>query len=119
MHAGQIGRCGRPGALEIREVPDPDPVPVAGELLVRTIASSTNPVDVKTRGHVYETGIPPLPMTLGWDMAGVVADRGTTALWPGQRVIATSPHLATGAGTWADLVVLPVGDLVPPGYSIA
>ena len=81
--------------------------PAAGELLVRTTASSINPVDVKTRSRVYGPGIPPLPMMLGWDLADMVADRGTTVLRPGQRVIAMSPQLAAGAGTWADLVALP------------
>jgi NADPH:quinone reductase-like Zn-dependent oxidoreductase len=107
MRAIQIDRFGGPEVLEVREVADP--APAAGELLVRTIASSINPVDVKTRGHVYDTGMPPLPMTLGWDLAGVVADPGPSALRPGQRVIAMSPQLAAGVGTWADLVVLPAG----------
>jgi hypothetical protein len=51
--------------VEVCQVPDP--VPAAGELVVRVIASGINPVDVKTRAHVYETGVPPLPMTLGAD----------------------------------------------------
>ena len=117
MRAIQIDRFGGPAVLEVREVPDP--VPAAGELLVRTIASSINPVDVKTRSRVYETGIPPLPMTLGWDLAGVVADPGTTGLRPGQRVIAMSPQLAAGAGTWADLVALPAGLVAPAPVTVS
>lgn len=70
MRAVQIDRFGGPQVLQVRQVPDP--VPAAGELLVRVIASGINPVDVKTRGHVYQTDMPPPPMTLGWDLAGVV-----------------------------------------------
>lgn len=117
MRAIQIDRFGGPTVLEVREVPNP--VPAAGELLVRTTASSINPVDVKTRSRVYETGIPPLPMMLGWDLAGMVADRGTTVLRPGQRVIAMSPQLAAGAGTWADLVALPVGLVAPAPATVS
>ena len=51
MRAVQIDRFGGPEVLEVRQVPDP--VPAAGELLVRVIASDINPVNVKTRGHVY------------------------------------------------------------------
>ena len=117
MRAIQIDRFGGPTVLEVREVPNP--VPAAGELLVRTTASSINPVDVKTRSRVYETGIPPLPMMLGWDLAGMVADRGTTVLRPGQRVIAMSPQLAAGAGTWADLVALPAGLVAPAPATVS
>ena len=113
MRAIQIDRFGGPTVLEVREVPNP--VPAAGELLVRTTASSIDPVDVKTRSRVYETGIPPLPMMLGFELAGMVADRGTTVLRPGQRVIAMSPQLAAGAGTWADLVALSRQALFCPG----
>ena len=111
MRAVQIDRFGGPEVLEVRQVPDL--APAAGELLVRVIASDINPVDVKTRGHVYKTGMPPLPMTLGWDLAGVVTDGGGTTLRAGQRVIAMSPQLATGAGTWADLVALPASLVAP------
>ena len=117
MRAIQIDRFGGPTVLEVREVPDP--VPAAGELLVRTTASSINPVDVKTRSRVYETGIPPLPMMLGWDLPGMVADRGTTVLRPGQRVIAMSPQLAAGAGTWADLVALPARLVAPAPATVS
>jgi hypothetical protein len=47
--------------------------------------------------------MPPLPMTLVWELVGVVADPDPTALRPGQRVIAMSPQLAAGTGpgqTW-------------------
>jgi NADPH:quinone reductase-like Zn-dependent oxidoreductase len=102
MRAVQIDCHGGIDVLTLREVPVP--VPAAGEVLVRTVASSINPVDWKTRA--WDRG-PDFPMTLGWDLAGVVADSTVPQLTPGDRVVAMSGQLATGLGTWADLVAVP------------
>lgn len=105
MRAIQIDRFGTPDILDVVDVPEPEPGP--GEVLIRTVASSINPVDDKTREGAIAEGTPPLPMTLGWDLAGVVIDGGSTGLRAGERVIAMSHQLRTGRGTWADLVPLP------------
>ncbi|MFC5181147.1 NADP-dependent oxidoreductase [Actinomadura harenae] len=105
MRAIQIDRFGGPDVLGLAEVPRPEPGP--GDVLIRTIATSLNPVDDKTREGVIGGGTPPLPMTLGWDLAGIVVDAGDSGLGAGERVIAMSHQLATGRGTWADLVALP------------
>ncbi|WP_460348445.1 NADP-dependent oxidoreductase [Actinoallomurus acanthiterrae] len=89
----------------IRELPAPDPH--AEEVLVRVVASSLNPVDVKTRNGTVRGGTPPLPTTLGWDLAGVVVSAGDSGLSVGERVIAMLPQLAAGHGAWADLVSVP------------
>jgi NADPH:quinone reductase-like Zn-dependent oxidoreductase len=102
MRAVQIDRHGGIDVLTLREVPTP--VPAAGEVLVRTIASSINPVDWKTRA--WDRG-PAFPMTLGWDLSGVVAHSTVPRFAPGDRVIAMSGQIATGLGTWADLVAVP------------
>jgi NADPH:quinone reductase-like Zn-dependent oxidoreductase len=47
MRAVQIDRHGGIDVLTLRELPAP--VPATGEVLVRTVASSINPVDWKTR----------------------------------------------------------------------
>jgi hypothetical protein len=65
MRAVQIDRHGGPDVLALREVAAPEPA--AGEVLIRTAASSLNPVDRKTRA--WQVG-PPLPATLGWDISG-------------------------------------------------
>ncbi|WP_234430789.1 zinc-binding dehydrogenase [Streptomyces sp. NRRL F-4489] len=64
-------------------------------------------MDDKTREGAIGEGAPPLPMTLGWDLAGVVVDGGGSGLRAGERVIAMSHQLSSGRGTWADLVALP------------
>src|SRR3954468_17093267 len=94
MRAVQIDRHGGIDVLTLREVPTP--VPAAGEVQVRTIASSINPVDWKTRA--WDRG-PAFPMTLGWDLAGVVAHSTVPRFAPGDRVIAMSGQIATGLGT--------------------
>jgi len=107
MKAVQIDRFGGPDVLRVREVPDPEPGP--GEVLVRLVASTINPVDVKVRSGAERPTHLPLPLTLGWDLAGQVVGTGPGAhrFHPGQHVLAMSAMAATGRGTWAELVALP------------
>jgi NADPH:quinone reductase-like Zn-dependent oxidoreductase len=105
VRAIQIDRFGTPDVLGIVDAPEPEPGP--GEVLIRTVATSINPVDDKTREGAIGEGTPPLPMTLGWDLAGIVVDGGDSGLRAGERVIAMSHQLGSGRGTWADLVALP------------
>ncbi|MDT0570864.1 NADP-dependent oxidoreductase [Streptomyces sp. DSM 3412] len=102
MLAVQIDVHGGPEVLEVREIAEPVPGP--GEVLVRTVASSLNPVDWKTRA--WDVG-PQFPMTLGWDLAGVVVASSSAEFAVGDRVIAMSAQIATGRGTWAQSVALP------------
>ncbi|WP_405902921.1 NADP-dependent oxidoreductase [Streptomyces sp. NBC_00656] len=102
MRAIQIARHGGPEVLSVREIPQP--TPGAGEVLIRTVASSLNPVDWKTRA--WEVG-PELPATLGWDLAGVVTASNHPRYRPGDQVIAMSAQIATSRGTWAEQVSLP------------
>ncbi|WP_257004464.1 NADP-dependent oxidoreductase [Streptomyces sp. SA15] len=88
-------------------------------MLIRTVATSINPVDDKTREGAIGEGTPPLPMTLGWDLAGIVVDGGSSGLRPGERVIAMSHQLSTGRGTWADLVALPAHCLAPAPQAVS
>ncbi|KUJ67719.1 alcohol dehydrogenase [Streptomyces albus subsp. albus] len=108
MRAVQIDRHGGPDVLTLREIAAPEPA--AGEVLIRTAASSLNPVDWKTRA--WEVG-PPLPATLGWDISGRVVASNDPAHEVGAQVIAMSAQIATGRGTWAELVALP-GHLLAP-----
>ncbi|MGW4498826.1 alcohol dehydrogenase catalytic domain-containing protein [Micromonospora sp. NPDC004336] len=69
MRAIQIDRFGAPDVLSLVEAPPPEPAP--GEVVIRAVATSINPVDDKTREGAIGEGTPPLPMTLGWDLAGM------------------------------------------------
>jgi NADPH:quinone reductase-like Zn-dependent oxidoreductase len=117
MRAVRIDRFGEPSVLRVEEVPEP--VLADGEVLIRTIATSINPVDDKTREGAIGEGTPPLPMTLGWDLAGVVLDAGTSDFRAGERIIAMSHQLSTGRGTWADIVALPASGVAPAPVSVS
>ncbi|MEC3919202.1 NADP-dependent oxidoreductase [Nocardia sp. CDC160] len=117
MRAIRIDRYGGVEALRVDDVPEISAGP--GEVLIATIATSINPVDNKTREGAIGEGSPPLPATLGWDLAGVVIDADVTDLRPGQRVFAMSHQLETGRGTWADLVALPADSVAPAPVSIS
>lgn len=111
MRAAQIDRYGDGSAVTVRTVPMPRPA--AGELRIRVAASSINPVDIKIRSGAECPDLP-MPLTLGWDLAGHVVDTGpdtVTTLRPGAPVVAMSAMGATGRGTWTDYVCLPT-DLV-------
>jgi NADPH:quinone reductase len=101
VRAWQVTRYGRPSeALELLEVSEP--VPAAGEILVRTTASVLNYNEVDGCHGRYLTINPPLPYTLGMECVGEVVDAGPGAeSWIGKRVTA-SGRGATGAH--ADLV---------------
>jgi NADPH:quinone reductase-like Zn-dependent oxidoreductase len=59
------------------------------------------------------------PVTLGWDLAGIVVASGTPAFAVGDRVIGISAQIATGVGTWAELVALPADQLAPAPASVS
>ncbi|MFI7462184.1 NADP-dependent oxidoreductase [Nonomuraea sp. NPDC049646] len=109
MRAVRITRFGGPDVLTVAEAPPPRALD--GEVLVRVVASALNPVDDKTREGAIGAGSPPLPATLGWELAGIVVDSRDDALPVGERVFGMSHQLGTGRGTWADLVAMPAGSL--------
>ncbi|MFC7488728.1 NADP-dependent oxidoreductase [Knoellia sp. CPCC 206453] len=100
----------------------PAPRPEPGEVRVRVLAASLNPVDAMVRdgmfhdlGHITHSQ----PLGLGWDLVGVVDDVGEEEVgWaPGKRVAAllTGPDKRLGA--LSEFVVVPAKDLaaVPDG----
>jgi NADPH:quinone reductase-like Zn-dependent oxidoreductase len=113
----RIDRFGGPDVLAVQDVPDPEPAP--DEVLVRVVASSINPVDGKTRADRIRGGVPPLPMILGWDLAGIVVQPGAGPFRVGDRVVGMSAQLAAGRGTWADLVALPERVLAPAPAAVS
>ncbi len=115
MRAAQLERAGLDG---LRVVPRPDPVPRDGEVLVDVVASSINPVDVKTIGGTFGVPREDAPLSPGWDVAGVVVDANGTDLRVGTRVIGMSHQLSSGTGTWAERVALPRPALAPAPRSI-
>src|SRR5918993_5870408 len=64
---------GTPDSFQLMEISNPVPGP--GEVLVRVVAASVNPVDVKIRRN-GELAVPEGPVILGCDMAGEILALG-------------------------------------------
>jgi NADPH:quinone reductase-like Zn-dependent oxidoreductase len=119
----QAVRVHEGGALAYETVPDPEPQ--AGEALVELRCAGLNRRDVLVTRGVYPF---PLPLIPGSDGAGVRRDTGAeVAIYPalGWRAGDAFPgddfQILGGPrdGTYAELVALPVANLVPkpPGFS--
>jgi NADPH2:quinone reductase len=83
-----------------------DPVPLAGQVLVRVIAASVNPVDTKIR-RIGHASSPELPALLGCDMAGEVVAVGAdvSRFGVGDRVYGCVGGVRGSPGTYAQLVL--------------
>ncbi len=77
MKAIRINEFGGPEVLKLEEIERPVPAP--DEILVHVYASGVNPVDwvVRNGGNDALRPYLTLPMTLGWDAAGIVAEAGS------------------------------------------
>ncbi len=83
MKAIRIGAFGPPEVLQLAEVPDP--IPGAGQCLVRVHAVGVNPVDALIRAGTYPT-VPAPPFTPGIDGAGVLEGAPPESFRAGDRV---------------------------------
>ena len=77
MKAVRIHAFGGPEVLQLEDVARPVPAP--DELLIKVYASGVNPADwvVREGGNAVLRSFLTLPMTLGWDAAGVVEEVGS------------------------------------------
>jgi NADPH:quinone reductase len=100
MKAIRVKEFGGPEALQLEEVPTPQPG--SGQVLVRMHAIGVNPVETYTRAGKYAR-LPTLPYTPGNDGAGVVEQvgPGVTGLKRGDRVY-TAGSLS---GTYAEFAL--------------
>jgi NADPH:quinone reductase len=107
MRAIVISQFGAPEVL--RETTRPDPVPGAGEVLIRVAASGVNRPDVLQRKGAYAPppGASDLP---GLEVAGTLVggDIAATGLKQGDRVCALLP-----GGGYAELCVAPAVQVLP------
>jgi NADPH:quinone reductase-like Zn-dependent oxidoreductase len=75
VKAARIHQHGDPSVIRVDDVPLPAPGP--GEVLVKVAATSFNPTETALRsGALRSLFAIELPYTLGWDIAGTVADTG-------------------------------------------
>ncbi|MFF8574102.1 zinc-binding dehydrogenase [Streptomyces sp. NPDC015408] len=91
-------------AFAARELPRPVPGP--GQVLVRVLATSVNPLDLQTRRGDYRDQVA-LPAVIGNDVSGVVVEAGPGAgeFRPGDEVWYLAPVFA-GQGTYAEFHVV-------------
>jgi len=105
MKAIQVKQPGGPEAMELVDLPVPEPK--ANEAVVKLAASGVNFIDVYFREGRYKA---PLPLVLGQEGAGVVTAVGAevTTLKPGGHVAWTGPF-----GAYAEYAAVPAEKLVP------
>ncbi|WP_328580717.1 NADP-dependent oxidoreductase [Streptomyces sp. NBC_00370] len=111
MRAVRQHTFGGPQVLRIDRAPRPEPLWT--EVLVRVSAAGVNPVDAKTReGGGISSAQGGLPMTLGWDVSGVVEEvgSGVTRFAPGDEVYGMVNFPRVGAG-YAEYVTADSGQL--------
>ena len=115
MKAAVLHEYGGPSKLKYEDLPDPIPGP--GEVRVRVLAVSVNPVDWKMRsGEARERFPVEFPGVLGRDLAGMVESigEGVTGFAEGDKVFALALH------TYAELCVVKDADLahLPDGLDM-
>lgn len=102
----------------LHEIETPDPLALAGEVVVRIEAAGVNPIDAKLRSAKRPS--PPIeePRTVGFDGAGVVESLGdgVDGFAVGDRVAIRDTR-----GTYASLLAVPVENLaaLPDGVTAA
>ena len=115
MKAVVAHEYGAPEVLKFEEVPRPEPK--ENEALVRVIASSVNPADPLTLSGKYarEFGTH-LPLTPGYDIAGVVEKTGAnvTRLKVGEAIYG----YPTFGGGWAEYVLVTQGEVAAKPKSL-
>jgi NADPH2:quinone reductase len=104
MKAIVVREFGSPEFMKLEEVPEP--VPGAGQVLVRVHAVGVNPYDTYMLSGNYATR-PPLPYTPGADASGVVehVGPGVTAVKPGDRVYVGGTAAYRSYGAYAQKVL--------------
>jgi len=105
MRQAVIPRHGDANVFQMRDAPDPSPGD--GEVRIRVRAAGVNFADLLARIGVYPDA-PPLPMVVGYEVAGVVdaVGGGVNTVHPGDRVVAL-----TRFGGYADVVVVPAAQV--------
>lgn len=103
MKAAQINAYGGREVVEINEVPQPKAS--EGRVVVEVRAAGVNPFDWKIRQGYFQKMVPlKMPVTLGGDFSGVVAEvgAGVTGFKEGDEVFGSAHVLAGGSGSFTE-----------------
>jgi NADPH:quinone reductase len=116
MRAVVVRNYGGPEALEVIDVPVPEPG--RGQVRIRVEAAAVNPVDIATREGLMNVARPGVirersQVGIGWDVAGVIDATGpdVTGFAAGERVIGLRDRLDQPLGTYAEQAVLDAADV--------
>lgn len=104
MKAMVIEAFGGPEVFVERETPTPEPA--EGQVRIRVLASSVNPLETKIRSGLVKTG-PAMPAILNGDVAGVVdmVGPGVKAFVVGDEVFGCAGGVSQWQGALADYMV--------------
>ncbi|MFO0796640.1 MAG: NADPH:quinone reductase [Gemmataceae bacterium] len=124
MKAAFLDQPGPPEVIRTGELPTP--TPGAGEVLVRVIAASVNPIDTYIRAGMVAMTLPK-PFIPGCDLAGVVeaVGAGVKRFHVGDRVWGSNQGLLGRQGTFAEYAAVgeqwlyPTPDGVPDEQAAA
>lgn len=108
MKAAVFNEFGGPEKVKLTSIETPELK--EGEVLVKVKAAGVNPVDaVIVKGYYREMMPHSFPIVPGWDLAGVVEDRGHGArrFDVGEEVYAYARRPEVKWGTFAEYVVIP------------
>lgn len=110
MKAIVVREFGAPDVMRIEE--SPDPIPNAGQVVIRAKAIGVNPVDTYIRAGTYARK-PSLPYTPGSDVAGIVeaVGPGVSTVNKGDRVY--THGVAANSGAYGELVVAEASQTYP------
>ncbi|MBL1081675.1 NADP-dependent oxidoreductase [Streptomyces actinomycinicus] len=115
MRAAVVKTFGGPDAVEIAEVPLPEPA--AGQVRIKVAAGALNPVDLYVRSGAF--GGAGKTIGLGWDVAGTVDAVAAPAAWQaGDPVVALVPGVAEPLAAHAEYVVVDAGQVAAAPASV-
>ena len=115
MKAVRIHDFGGADVLHLENVPVPHPG--SGEVLIKVLAASVNPVDYKMRSGQFKPPGMTMPATLGRDISGVIESvgRNVVEVKPGDEVFAL---LDRDHGGYAEYVIAKSNSVAPKPESI-
>jgi NADPH:quinone reductase len=114
MKAVQVHQFGDVNVLKIDELPDP--VPAAGQVLIRVRAAGISPLDTYVREQSHGAPTPALPYIPGFEAAGEIAalGEGVTKFKVGDRV-----YINTFLGAYSELTVQDANSVHPLADSVS
>ena len=108
MKAAFYDKFGDLNQIKVGELDKPEPT--EGEVLIKVKAAGVNPVDAAVARGMLKDAIPAeFPVIPGWDVAGVIEDRGYSArrFSKGDKVYAYARRPKIKHGTFAEYISIP------------